>query len=138
MVVSTANINGEAKTDATMVATTKALAFTRANVEAVMQSGRIWREGVLGLSRAIAETSKTQLDEAMAGWKAMSSVGSPTEALTLQTALARSALRSAMATTGQITEASMKLMEQATAPLTARAAVATETLTRSIKEHHAV
>ncbi len=39
MVVSTTKTIGEAKTDTTMVATPKALAFARGNVEAMMQSG---------------------------------------------------------------------------------------------------
>lgn len=129
MVVSTANINGEAKTDATMVATTKALAFTRGNLEAMMQSGRIWSEGMFGLSKSIAESGKAQLDEVLSAWKAMSGVSSPTEAIELQTALARHAFHSSVETTSRITEASLQLMEQTMAPLTARVKLASETVT---------
>jgi hypothetical protein len=74
-----------------------------------------------------------QLNEMLATWKALRGVGSPKEAIELQMALARTAFHSSVEATGKITEASMRLMEQAMA---ARMAVASKTLTNAIKDRH--
>ena len=58
--------------------------------------------------------------------KALSGVKSLKEAMDLQTSMARSSMETVMAETGKITDASMKLAEQAMAPITARVTLAVE------------
>ena len=53
------------------------------------------------------------------------------EAIDLQTNLARSSVEKAVAETGQLTDASLKLAEQALAPMTARVTLAVEKFGRA-------
>ena len=107
------------------------VAFGQGNVEALVKSGQIWAAGVQDLTKTVAATAQSQLDETMAVVKALAGVKSPKDALDLQTNLARSFMEKMMAETGKLTETSMKLAEQAWAPLTARMNLAVETFGRA-------
>ncbi len=107
------------------------VAFNQANVEAVVKSGQIWAAGVQDLSKTVAATAQAQIDEALAAVKALTAVKSFKDAVELQTNLAKSALEKAVAETSKLTEASMKLAEQAWAPVTARVTVAVEKFGRA-------
>jgi phasin family protein len=98
--------------------------FSQGNIEAIMQSGRVWSAGVQALSQSMAASAQARFDHAMATWKALSGVKSVREVLDLQTGLARKSFETALADTGKLTEASLKLTEQTMAPLTARLTVA--------------
>lgn len=102
------------------------VSFGQGNVEALVKSGQIWAAGVQDLQKAMAATAQSQLEAAMGTFKALSGVKSLKEAMDLQTTLARSSLESAMTETSKITDASMKLAEQAMAPITARVTLAVE------------
>ena len=103
--------------------------FSQGNVEAVMKSSQILASGLRDMSKLFAEHAKASLDETMATFKAMTSVKSVKEVFDMQTSFARSAMEKAVAESGKLTEHSMKLAEQAFAPLTARVNVAVETFT---------
>ena len=103
------------------------MSFGQGNLEAVMKSGQIWASGVQDLSRQMAASAKASFDETMATFKALAGVKSFKEAVELQSSLARSSVEKAVAETGKLTDASMKLAEQAAAPLTARVNLAVET-----------
>ncbi len=103
--------------------------FSQGNVEALMKSSQILASGWQDMSKLFAEHARASLDETMATFKAMTSVKSVKEALDMQTSFARSAMEKAVADSGKLTEHSMKLAEQAFAPLTARVNVAVETFT---------
>jgi len=103
--------------------------FSQGNVEALMKSSQILASGLQDMSKMFAEHARASLDETMATFKAMTSVKSVKEALDMQTSFARSAMEKAVADSGKLTEQSMKLAEQAFAPLTARVNVAVETFT---------
>ena len=62
----------------------------------------------------------------MGSFKALAGVKSVKEAMDLQTSLARASMETAMAETGKITDASMKLAEQTIAPIAARMTLAVE------------
>ncbi len=102
------------------------MSFSQGNFEALMQCGQIWAAGVQDLGKVMSATAQAQAEAAMGTFKAMSGVKSLQEAMDLQTTLARSSLETAMAETGKITEASVKLAEQAMAPITARVTLAVE------------
>lgn len=103
------------------------MAFNQGNFEAVVKSGQIWTAGVQDLSKQVVASAQASLDETLANFRALAGAKSLREAVDLQTTLARSAVEKAVTETGRITDASVKLAEQAFAPLTARFAVAMET-----------
>jgi phasin family protein len=102
------------------------VAFSQGNVEAWMKAGQIWTAGVQDISKLIAANAQASFDETMSTFKAMSSVKSLKDAFDLQASLARSTMEKTMAESGKLTDASMKLTEQAMAPITARFSLAME------------
>lgn len=102
------------------------VSFSQGNVEAVVTSSQIWTSGMQDLSKHVAATAQASLDETFATFKAMASVKSLRDAIELQTAFARSAIEKTVAESGKLTDASLKLTEQALAPITARVSVAVE------------
>lgn len=107
------------------------LSFGQGNVEAIVKSSQIWVAGVQDLSKHVAATAQAQLDQTVSAWKALAAAKSLKEALDLQTGLARTSLEKAVAETGKLTDASLKLAEQAMAPITARVTLAVEKFGRS-------
>jgi phasin family protein len=102
------------------------VAFSQGNVEAFMKAGQIWTAGVQDIGKLIAANAQASFDETMSTFKAMSSVKSLKDAFDLQASLARSTMEKTMAESGKLTDASMKLTEQAMAPITARFSLAME------------
>ncbi len=102
------------------------MAFNQANIDALMKSGQIWAAGVQDLGKHMATSAQAQLDQTMSTWKAMAGVKSVKEAVDMQAGLARSAIEAAVNGTGKLTDASLKLSEEAFAPITARLSVAVE------------
>jgi phasin family protein len=102
------------------------VAFSQGNVEAVMKSGQIWATGMQDLSKHVAAAAQASFDESMATFKALTGVKSLKDAFDLQTAFARSAMEKTLAESGKMTDASLKLTEQAMAPITARVTIAVE------------
>lgn len=102
------------------------MAFSQGNIEAIMKSGQIWASGMQDLSKHLAAAAQASLDQSMSAFKAMTSVKSLKDAFELQSSFARSALEKSMTESGKLTDASMKLTEQALAPITARVSVAVE------------
>lgn len=102
------------------------VSFSQGNFEAMMKAGQIWAAGVQDLHKTFAATAQAQVEAAMGTMKAMSGVKSIKEAMDLQTTLARASMETAMAETGKLTDASVKLAELALAPITARVTLAVE------------
>ena len=100
--------------------------FGKANVEAVNQSGQIIAAGLKELAEQFVARAKASYEESVANFKALSAVKTPAEAIELQTSLAKAAFSNAVAESQKLTEASLKLTEQALAPLTARVTAAVE------------
>ncbi len=107
------------------------VAFGQGNMEAAIKSGQIWTAGVQDLGKSFAATAQAQFDQTMSTWKALSGVKSLKDAFDLQSSLARSSMETFVAETGKLTDASLKLTEQALAPLTARMTVAVEKFGRA-------
>jgi len=102
------------------------VSFGQGNYEAFAKAGQIWAAGVQDLSKQVAATAQAQMDQTVATFKALAGVKSFKEAIDLQSTLARSTVEKAVSETGKLTDASLKLTEQAMAPLTARVSVAVE------------
>jgi phasin family protein len=107
------------------------VAFGQGNMEAFVKSGQIWAAGVQDLSKHVAATAQATFEESMSTFKALTSVKSLKDAMDLQASFARSALEKTMSESGKLTDASMKLTEQALAPITARVTLAVEKFAKS-------
>lgn len=107
------------------------VSFSQGNFEAMMKAGQIWAAGVQDLHKTFAATAQAQVEAAMGTMKALSGVKSIKEAMELQSTLARSSMETVLAETGKLTDASVKLAEQAMAPITARVTLAVEKFGRA-------
>ena len=101
--------------------------FSQGNMEALMKSHQILATGFTDLSRMFAASARASLDETMSTFKAMSTVKSVKEAFELQSSFAKASMEKALTESGKMTEQSMKLAEQAFAPISARVNAAVET-----------
>ncbi len=102
------------------------IAFGQGNIEAIAKSSQILVSGMQDLSQSFAAAARASMDETLGTIKAMAGAKSVKEAIDLQSRLLRSTMEKAVAQTGQATDSSMKLSEQAFAPISARIALATE------------
>ena len=112
----------------TMIDSTQNLvAFNKDTLEAFTKSGQIWAAGVQALTRQVAATAKASLDESLAAFKALGTVKSVQEAIALQNTLVRTAFEKTVAGSNEITGASIRLTNEALAPLAAHATAAAGT-----------
>ena len=102
------------------------ITFTQGNIEAVTRSSQILATGVQDMGQSVAATARASADDAVNAFKALSAVKSVKEAMELQSTLFRSMMERMVSQTSQMTDSTMKLSEQAMAPITARLSVATE------------
>jgi phasin family protein len=116
----------KANMDKAIKATEELVAFGQGNLEAFVKAGQIWAAGVQDLSRTVAATAQAQFDETLATVKALAGVKSLKEAVDLQTTLARASAEKVATEASKLTDAGLKLAEQAWAPLTARVSLAVE------------
>jgi len=115
-----------------MKTTEELFAFGQGNLDAFMKSSQIWAAGMQDLSKQAAATTQANFDEAVSVFKTMSTVKSPKDAMDLQADLGRKSLEKAVAETGRLTDASLKLAEQAMAPITARVTLASEKFAKAV------
>ncbi len=93
------------------------VSFGQGNLEAFAKSSQIWATGVQDLGKHVAANAQAQLEQTIATFKALAGVKSLKEAIDLQSSLARASVEKAVAETGKLTDASLKLAEQAIAPI---------------------
>jgi len=119
----------------TMIDTTKSaeqfVAFGKGNLEAMTQSSQIWTAGIKDIAEKATATMQSSFQETMDAFKALTSVKSLKEAMEMQSAMARSAMEKTMSVQTSLTEASLKLSEQAMAPIAARVTAAVETFAKA-------
>jgi phasin family protein len=108
------------------------VAFGQGNMEAFMKSGQIWAAGVQDLQKQMAATAQASFEEVVSTFKSLSSAKSLKDAIDLQTSLARGAIEKTLAESGKLTDASLKLTEQALAPITARVTLAVEKFGKTV------
>lgn len=104
--------------------------FSKGNVEAMVESGKIWFDGAQGLMREEVETGKTVVETMTEDAKKAASVKSPTEFIQMQSEIARRNFDAMVSYGSKRTEAWVKLYNDAFAPLSNRASVATEKLSK--------
>lgn len=102
------------------------VAFGQGNVEAFVKSGHVLASGMQDLTKQMTATAQASMEEAMATFRAMSGIRTFQQAVELQATLARTAVEKAMSQTSQVADASIKLAEQAIAPIAGRVTLAVE------------
>ena len=102
------------------------MAFNNGNVEAMVKSSQIMATGFQDMTKLMAAAAQATMDETMATFRALTGVRSIKEAVDLQASLARSMMEKAVSQTGQVAETSLKVAEQAMAPVANRITVAAE------------
>lgn len=102
------------------------MTFGQGNVEAMVKSSQIVATGLQDLSKQLAANAQAVMDESLSAFRAMTGVRSIKEAVDLQANFARTSFEKAFSQTGQITEASFKLAEQACEPIVGRVTLAVE------------
>ncbi len=110
--------------------TEQMVSFSQGNIEALSRSGQIFATGMQDMTQLFAAAAKASMEDTMSTFKAMSSVKSIKEAMDLQSKLMRGILERTVSQSSHLTDSSIKLSEQALAPITARLSLAAETFSR--------
>ncbi|MEW4449095.1 phasin family protein [Qipengyuania sp. JC766] len=98
--------------------------FTKGNVEASVEAGKIWANGVQNIAKTHFEDSKAALETVQADAKEFAAVKSPTEFVQLQGKIASRNFDAGVAQVSKTTEMWLKLANEAFAPLQGRMSVA--------------
>jgi len=111
-------------------ALTEATEFAKGNVEALVESTKIFAAGVQDLSKGYVEEAKSAYETVTGDVKELAAVKSPTELFQLQGKIARRNFDALVATSSKNTDALVKLANDAFAPLSGRVNLAAEKLAK--------
>jgi phasin family protein len=100
--------------------------LARANVEAVVEAGRVAAEGARSISQDAVSTSRSGFEQAADAIRSLAEAKSPTEYLQLQGEFARASFDRAVAESSRLTESFVKLAGEAFQPLSNRASANAE------------
>jgi phasin family protein len=95
--------------------------LARANVEAVVEAGRVASEGARSIGQDVVAKQRDSFEQAADAIRSLAEAKSPTEYLQLQGEFARASFDRAVAETSKLTESLVKLAGQAFQPLSNRA-----------------
>jgi phasin family protein len=109
----------------------EATELAKGNVEAIVESGKILGAGVQDLARGEVEAAKGAFETVTADLKAMVAVKSPAELFKLQGEIARRNFDAAVARASRNAEVSMKLANEAFAPISSRMSVVAEKVSKA-------
>ena len=109
---------------------TEVTELAKGNVEAFVESSKIFAAGAQSLGKTYAEEARTAYETATADVKELAAVKSPTELFQLQGKIMRRNFDTLVAAGSKNTEAVMKLASEAFAPISGRVNVAAEKLAR--------
>jgi phasin family protein len=105
--------------------------FNKANIEALVEAGKLVAKGAQELGKTNLEYAKANFAEVQAAVKEVTSVKSPTDFVKLQGELVKKGFDTAVAQGSKNTEAMVKLMSDMFQPISNRIAVATETFKKA-------
>ncbi|AIT79694.1 phasin family protein [Novosphingobium pentaromativorans] len=100
--------------------------FTKGNVEAVMESGKIFAEGMQGLGSEIVSEGRSTFETMSGDIKELAAAKSPTDFFKIQGDMMRKNFDSAVAYSSKNSEAMLKLMSDVMAPISGRVSMAME------------
>ena len=101
-------------------------AFTKGNVEALVESSKILATGLQELSKGYLTESKSAFETLTAEFKELAAVKSPSELLEKQSTLLRKQFDAAVAASSKNSEAVLKLVNEAFQPISTRVSLAVE------------
>ena len=104
----------------------EAVEFNKANVDAVVEAGKIVAKGAQEMGKANMEFAKKNFEDVQAAVKELTAVKSPTDFVKLQGEMARKGFDTAVAQGSKNTEAMVKLVSEMFQPISNRIAVTTE------------
>ena len=104
--------------------------LAKGNVEAVVESTKLFAAGVQELSKSYAEDAKSAYETATADIKEMAAIKSPTELFQLQGKIIRRNFDMFVATSTKSSDAAIKLANEAMAPISGRVNLTTERLSQ--------
>lgn len=105
--------------------------FSKGNVEAIVESGKILAAGVQDMGREAVADSKTAVEAMTADAKAFAAVRSPTDLFKLQGEIARRNFDTMVSTASANTEKMVKLANESFAPISNRFSVAAEKISKA-------
>lgn len=100
--------------------------FTKGNLEAVVQSGKILAGGLQSMGSEFVAESRSAFEAASADIKGLAAAKSPTDLIQLQSEIVRKSFDSAVAYGSKNTEAMIKLTSEVFAPISSRMSLAVE------------
>ncbi len=100
--------------------------LARANVEAVVEAGRVASEGARTIGQDVVAKQRDSFEQAADAIRSLAEAKSPTEYLQLQGDFARASFDRAVAETSKLTESLVKLAGEAFQPLSTRASANAE------------
>ncbi|WP_246162642.1 phasin family protein [Sphingorhabdus lacus] len=103
-----------------------AVEFNKANVEAMIEAGKIVAKGAQDMGKTNMEYAKKNFEEAQVAVKELTAVKSPTDFVKLQGEWARKGFDTAVAQGSKNTEAMVKLVSDMFQPISNRIAATTE------------
>lgn len=106
--------------------TKEAAEFQKGNLEAVVESGKILASGMQDMGRSYAEEAKSAAETVQEDMKKFTAIKSPTELFELQGEIARRNFDAMVSTASKNTEAMLKLVNEAFAPMSNRMSLAAE------------
>jgi len=95
--------------------------LARANVEAIVQAGRVANEGARSIGQDVVASSRDGVEQAADAIRSLAEAKSPTEYLQLQSDFARQSFDRAVAESSKLAESLVKLAGEAFQPLSNRA-----------------
>jgi len=106
--------------------------LTRANIEAMVDAGRIAVEGTRALGQDVVASGRDGVEKAAEAVRSFAEAKSPTEFLQLQGEFARTSFDRLVAESSKLTESFVKLAGEAIQPISNRASVAAERLNKIV------
>ena len=105
---------------------------SKANVEALVDAGKIAVEGARSLSQDVVETSREGVEKTADAVRALAEAKSPTEFIQLQTEFARAQFDRFVAESSRLTESFVKLAGEAIQPIQTRATLNAERINKLV------
>ena len=109
----------------------EATEFAKGNVEAMVESGKIFSEGLQSIGKTYVDEAKSAYETATADFKEMAAIKSPTELFQLQGKLARRNFDAMMAFGSKSSEAFVKLANEGFAPISSRVSLAADKMSKA-------
>jgi phasin family protein len=105
---------------------------SKANVEALVDAGKIAVEGARSLGQDVVETSREGIEKAADAVRALAEAKSPTEFMQLQSEFARAQFDRFVAESSRLTETFVKLAGEAIQPIQTRATLNAERINKLV------